>query len=302
MRVVKPVTITDAVLTSSSIPEPDSGETEWTPGTYTLGARVIKSSTHRTYQAVVDPSTTTDPEVGVLTDPPSWVDVGATNRWAMFDTVNSSASETTAQLVVTLTPGQIVNSVAGFSIEQVTDANVTVTDPIEGIVYNQDLPFSDDSAVSDWYQYYFSPIVRAAEFILLDLPAYPNAVLTITFNGNNIKVGSFVIGSQLDIGIANFGTSVQLLDFSRKETDAFGNVVITPGRTSKLVNYDVTIDRSKVSYVFNTLSKLTSIPCVWVGTDDLNDETLVFGYYRDFQNNVSSPTITDATLTIEGLV
>ena len=302
MRVVKPVTITDAILTSSTIPEPDAGETEWVPGTYALGARVIKSSTHRIYQAVVDPSTSTDPEVGVLSNPPSWVDVGATNRWAMFDTVNSSSSSATTQLVVELTPSQIVNSVAGFSIDQVTGANVTMTDPTEGVVYDRDLPFSDNSAITNWYQYYFSPIIRAAEFILLDLPAYANAVLTITFNGNNIKVGSFVIGSQLDIGIANFGTSVQLLDFSRKETDDFGNVVITPGRTSKLVNYDVTIDRSKVSYVFNTLSKLTSIPCVWVGTNDLNDETLVFGYYRDFQNNVSSPTITDATLTIEGLV
>lgn len=305
MKVVKPVTVGETELTASTIAEPDAtvGEVEWSAGTYNLGDRVIKSSTHRVYEVVADPSTTDDPEVGVDTDPATWIDVGPTNRFAMFDTVNSTKSSDTTQLEVEITPGQIINSLAVFGMEQVTDAVVEMVDPIDGAVYYEELDLSDNSQVTDWYYYFFAPIIRASDFILLDLPAYPSAVLTITFNGNNIKVGTVVIGNQLPLGVANYGTSVQLLDFSKKETDSFGNTVVRPGRTSKLVSYDITVERTRVSYVFNTLATLTSTPCVYVGSETGEDDgSLVFGYYRDFQNNISSPTLTDATLTIEGLV
>ncbi len=304
MRVVKPIEVTDAKFTSSTIPEPDAsvGEIEWSAGSYNTGDRRIKSSTHRVYEVTADPSTTDDPEVGVLKDPPTWVDVAPTNKWAMFDAVNSTQSEETTQLIVEITNGQTVNSVAGFSIEGATAINVTVTDPTEGEVYNTDIDMVDNSAVADWYYYFFAQIVQISQFALLDLPAYPAATIKITVDGGDIKVGSFVLGNQLDLGIANYGTSVQLLDFSKKETDNFGNIVVTQGRTSKLVDFDVTIDKEKVNYVFGVLSSITTIPSVWVGDDGSNDPTLVFGYYRDYQNNISSPTITDATIQVEGLV
>lgn len=304
MRVVKPIEVTDAKFTSSTIPEPDvsTGEVEWAAGTYNTGDRRIKSSTHRVYEVTADPDTNDDPEVGVLKDPPTWVDVAPTNKWAMFDTVNSTQSEETTQLIVEITNGQTVNSVAGFSIEGATAINVTVTDPGDGVVYDTNIDMVDNSAVSDWYYYFFAPIVQVSQFALLDLPAYPSATIKITVDGGDIKVGSFVLGNQLELGVANYGTSVQLLDFSKKETDAFGNIVVTQGRTSKLVDFDVTIPKEKVNYVFGVISSITTTPSVWVGDDGSNDPTLVFGYYRDYQNNISSPTITDATIQVEGLV
>lgn len=302
MRVVKPVTIGDSELTSSTIPEPDTGEIVWTAGTYNTGMRRINTTTHRVYEVVATPSTTDDPVVGVDKNPATWVDVGPTNKWAMFDTVNSTQSSEATQLVVVIDAGQITNSIAGFGIEDATAINVTMNDPTAGEVYNTDVDMTDNSEVTDWYYYYFSPIIRASRFALLDLPAYPNATITMTVDGTNIEFGNLVLGNQLPLGVANYGSSVQLLDFSRKETDTFGNIVVTEGRTSKLVNFDVTIAKDKVNYVFDTISSITTIPAVWVGDDGSNDPTLVFGYYRDYQNNISSPTITDATITVEGLV
>lgn len=304
MRVVKPITVTSAKLTSSTIPEPDAsfGEVEWVAGTYTTGTRRIKSSTHRIYEVTADPSTTDDPEVGIIATPPTWVDVAPTNKYAMFDSVNSTQSKETTQLIVEVTNGQTVNSVAGFSIADASAINITVTDPIEGIVYNRDIDMVDNSEVADWYYYYFSPIVQVREFALLDLPTYPSATIKMTVNGNDIRFGSFILGNQLPLGIANYGTSVQLLDFSKKEADDFGNIIIRKGRTSKLVDFDVTIQKDKVNYVFGVLSSLATIPSVWIGDNGTNDPTLVYGYYRDYQNNINTPTITDATIQIEGLV
>jgi len=307
MIVVKPITIIDAILDSSTIAEPDSGETTWIAGTYNLGDQRIQIATHRIYEVVADPSTTDDPtgaNQGINADPATWIDAGPTNKWAMFDNINSTASTEATQLVVEITPAELFNAVAGFQIFDVTDINVTVDDPVAGEVYNTDVDMVDNSEVIDWYYYFFSPIIRASSFALLDLPAYPNATMTLTVDGGSaIEFGNFIIGSQLTLGVANYGTSVQLLDYSRVETDTFGNKVVTPGRTSKLVNYNVTVLRSKVNYVFDTLSSLTGIPSVWIGgSGGTDDATLVFGYYRDFQDNISSPLITDATLTIEGVV
>lgn len=301
MRVIKPIEITDSLLTSSTIAEPDSGEVTWTAGTRLLGERFISTVTHRVYEVVADPSTTDDPVDGVNANPATWVDVGPTNKFAMFDTINSTQSSETTQLVVVIDADQITNSIAGFSISGVTAINVTMDDPIDGEVYNTDIDMVDNSEVSDWYYYFFAPIARSSSFALLDLPAYPDATITLTVDGGDILFGNLVLGNQLVLGAANYNTSVQLLDFSRKETDQFGNVTVVPGRTSKLVNYDVTILKNRVNYVFDVIASLTTVPAVWIGDDGTNDPTTVFGYYRDYQNNISSPTITDATITIEGL-
>jgi len=253
-----------------------------------------------------DPSTADDPTgflKGINADPATWVKFSATNKFAMFDSVNSTQSSETTQLVVAITPNELFNAVAGFNIEDATAINITVDDPTAGEVYNEDIDMVDNSEVIDWYYYYFSPIIRASTFVLLDLPSYPLATLTMTVDGTNILFGNFVMGAQVDLGTANYGTSVQLVDFSRSETDIFGNKTVVAGRTSKLVNYNVTILKSKVNYVFDTLSAIQGIPSLWIGGAGGTDAaTLVFGYYRDFNDNISSPEITDGTLVIEGVV
>lgn len=301
MRVVVPITVTDLNLTSSTIPEPDSGETVYSAGTYVTGTRRILTSTHRVYEVTASPSTMDDPETGIDKDPQTWVDVGPTNKFAMFDNVNSTQSEEDDQLIVEVELGVKSDSIAGFNIDNVNSINVTVTDPIDGEVYNTDVNMDDNSSIIDYWEWHFNPIVRLREFALLDLPDYADATIKLTADGGEVKFGNLVVGNKLTLGTTNFDSELQILDFSKKETDAFGNTVVTPGRTSKLVEFDVTIDFSNILFVFKALSLLTTIPSVWVGTESTNDATLVFGYYKNYQNNISSQTITNATITIEGL-
>ena len=302
MRVIIPQPIDDTNLTSSTIAEPDTGETTWTPGTRFLGQQFISTVTHRVYEVVADPSTTDDPVVGVDANPPTWVNVAPTNKFAMFDNVNSTQSSETTSLVVEIDTGLVTNSIAGFNIDGASTINVTMTDPTAGVVFDRDISMIDNSGVGGWWDYFFAPIINITSFVILDMPIFPAATIKITVTGTTIEFGSLIVGSQVTLGISNFGTSLQLLDFSRKETDTFGNTVVVPGRTSKLVNFNVTVQKALVGYVFNQLSDLTGFPSVWVGTTETDDATLVFGYYRDVQINISSPSITDMTLTVEGLV
>jgi len=304
MKVVRPIQTTDAILTSTTIAEPDSGETEWSAGTYNLGDIRIQSVTHRKYRVVSDPSTTIEPKVGVLTTPASWVDIGPTNAWAMFDDENGTQSTETSSLVVELTPSKPFNSVSGFNITGATSIVVIVTDPTEGVVYTKSIDMIDNSNVTGWYMYYFSPIVNITRFILLDLPAYLSGVIKITIVGSaDIGVGTIVYGAQSELGVALYGTSWQALDFSVKERDEFGSYTITRRRSSDLLDYDCYLETSKFGYVKNQLASLSTIPTVWVGNEnDINDGTAVFGYYKDSQINISSPQIMDMTIQVEGLI
>ena len=83
MQFIKPVSISDATLISSTIAETDYSA--WSSGTtYALGDKVILTSTHRVYESLQAANTNHNPTEAAST---WWLDIGPTNRWAMFDDV-----------------------------------------------------------------------------------------------------------------------------------------------------------------------------------------------------------------------
>lgn len=303
MIVVKPIPVTDESLLAAQINEPDSntGEIEWVAGTYNKGDQRIKSSTHRIYEVVADPSTSDDPEVGVDLDPPSWIDVGATNRWRMFD--NTVSSQTTgANINVFIENQPIITSVSGFNISGTDLVKVQLlTDT--GFTYERDIIMQDDSVVGGWWDYFFEPIVAQTRFIITDLPMYPNTQLIVRTYGDEVAFGELIIGRGQNIGTTQHGTGWQGLDFSVKERNQFGEFTVVQGLTADLLDYDIKVEKTRFGYVKGILKSLTGIPTVWIGNpSDTNDGTAVFGYYRDAQINFTSPSIIDMTVQVEGLV
>jgi hypothetical protein len=303
MRVIKPINVTPAKLTATSIPEPDTarGEVQWTAGTYTTGTRRILTSTHLVYQVVADPSTNDAPDVGAAKAVPTWAVVGPTNRYAMFDDVNDTQSVSGSPLNIEITPSQVVNGLAMFNVSGASTINVKQVDPVAGIVYDRDVVMTDNSTIVDYYSYCFEPMINRTEFVLLDLQPYGQSKVVVSATGGEIAVGTLTMGTQIDLGVALYGTTLQLLDFSRKERNEFGSFVVVPRRTAKLVDFDVSVPKGRVGFVFNQLQALTTVPAVWVGTDENDDSTLVYGYYRDSQINISGPVYCSATIQVEGL-
>ena len=85
MKVIKSVVTTDAILTSSNIPEDEYPV--WVSGTsYTALEKVIYQ--HKIYERIVTGSGTTPPDL----DQVNWLDSGYTNRYRMFDNIISSVS------------------------------------------------------------------------------------------------------------------------------------------------------------------------------------------------------------------
>jgi len=295
MRIIKPVEITPAILTSSNVPETDYAA--WSAATaYAVGDKVTYN--HRNYEALAA-HTGANPETDT-SDPSKWLDLGADNRWRMFDDKVGSLTEQTGSIAVELQPGAVINSVALFNL-QGRDATVTLTDPVDGIVYQRTVSLVD-AGVTDWYEWFFAPIGRQTDFVLLDLPAYGTATLSVSIDNasDTAACGHLVMGRQADIGVALYGSGVGITDYSRKEADAFGNAIVVERSFSKRAEFDVMVDTAQISRVQRLLAGIRAQPVVWIGAEGY-ESTVLFGYYRDFSISISGPSASDATITVEGL-
>lgn len=296
MKFVNPVNIIPTMLVSSNVIDEDLPH--WGQGTtYSQGQRVIYE--RRIYEVLAE-TTTDKPPDGILKHPPSWLDVGATNRWRMFDEQIGTQSTAAKKIVIKLQPGQSISALALFNLIGVS-AVVTLTDPTEGVVYERTETLVD-AGVSNWYEYFFKPIDRFSDVVLRDMPAYPNATFTLTIDNvdDEAAVGHLAIGTETEIGVALYGTSVGIIDYSRKQTDEWGFTRVIERGFSKRSEFDIVVDTAQVGRVQRLLASIRAMPVVWIGEDTM-EATILFGYYRDFNINISGPSVSDGTITVEGL-
>jgi len=303
MKLIRPVevpendlTATDAVLTASNVPTDDASE--WSSGTaFNTGDQVIVlGTTQRLYEAVQSTTGDFPPD-----SPAFWADLGAINRWKMFDGGTNTQTSNPDSIEITVEPDSIVNAFTLFNI-QAGQAQVTMSTVDEGVVFDKTYNLVDNSAVVSWYAYFFEPILLSEILSDFTLPPYGNATIEISLigEGQQVNCGLLIIGAQADIGTTVFGTSVGIRDFSRKEVDDFGNFTVVERRFFRLVDYDVRIDTNKVEFVQKTLNDRRAKPTVYVGEED-KPETIVYGYYRDFDIVLSNPAFSNGTIEVEGL-
>lgn len=319
MKVIKPSTITDASLAYSDISESPVSSydyytfggssvapTAWSSASgYTVGQRVWRASTHRIYEALgtITAGTTLPPEQGVegVATTPTWLQVGPTNKWAMFDGEIASASKSATNLTVKLNTSQI-NSVAFFGLVG-SSITISLKDPTETTTYYTATKNLQGVFVDNWYDYFFSEFRQIDLAVFTDLPVYYSAKLVITITGTNVEIGQAVVGYSYFIGETEYGSSSGIIDYSKKEANTFGNVTFIKRAFSKRMSAKLWLENTSLDYVQSKLAEVRATPTVWVGTEDTTYNNLVvYGFYKDFTLEVSYATTSSCTLEIEGLI
>lgn len=299
MNVIPPVTIEGAVFVSSSVSEPDAsaGEVVWSGATtYAIEAEVISTSYHRKFESLQAGNLNNALPVPPETENAWWIDVGPTNRWAMFDLYRNTQTEKANSIVAVIHPGERVDSIAVLGIEGTSISifvNSASAPSVNHYSYTEDLTSRE---VPDWYAYFFDPFEQKPSVALFDLPPYADVdvVISIVNSGGTAKCGSVVVGLFEFIGETVRDATSEALNFSIIERDEFGNATLVPRRTIPQTSQRLMCDKSIINTVRAVRTALNAVPAVWSGLDEDDDhglfETLlILGIARSFKITVADP-------------
>lgn len=298
MQILVPISITDDMMTASSLAETDYPA--WSGATvYAAGDRVILISAHRVYQRLSAGSGPVAPNL----DTTNWVDVGPTNKWAPFDrSVGSEASSGAATtLSYTITPGQVVTGLA--LLDAACDA-ISIQVTVGGDLFYEKTyspVLTSDASIGDWYAYFFESIERRASLLDAHLPAFSEAVINITLSGTApLTIGTLALGRPYTIGTTLAGGRLSINDFSVKSTDEFGVTTLTERAYARRLEANIVIATPSANIVAQRMAEIRASPVIWMD-DSPSSPIIIYGWCREWAIEMQYPNISNCSLVIEGL-
>lgn len=305
MKVIPPITITPAMLTSSSIAEPDTtvGEASWVSGTTypTVGTIVILTSTHRKYYKLntnVSTNLTVAPNINTA----DWLDVGPTNKWAMFDNTRTAGSTSTSTVTISIAPGVRANSIA---LVGCTANYVNISVSSGGPVIYTYATSMVTRHTTGWYKYFYGSFEYKASVITFAVPPNLNNIITITFSmptGGGV-IGSVILGNYIALGDIQKQPVLEATNFSKIDRDAYGNSLLVPRRSVPKTSQRTFTTKSNVNKLMAARDLLNAVPAIWVGVEDPNDlyfePLLIMGVYKEFSISMDYPDHAIVSLQLE---
>lgn len=256
-----------------------------------------------------------------LTDAVFWLDIGPTNRWAMFDASNGTAttmntSGTNMRVVVVPTAGQgRVDTIGlqGVSAQQVrVQVNATTGVPPGGgtEIYDETFSMKDVSYVRGWHDW-FTGRRRYKDTLTVDEIPFRGVEFVLTFsnldNTGEVSVGNCQFGRAHRFGVAVYGATVSIDDYSDTQEDGFGGLTVVERPYAKTGDFTVIVKgdsaeevQGRTDYIHRTLSQYRATPCLYIGTGFYGSAT-IFGYYRNFDLGLDQYQQTTLKINIRGL-
>jgi len=260
---------------------------------YNAGDKVTLDD--KNYECVINGTVGVSPG----TDNIKWLDLGATERFSIFDNTNNTFASNNGLLTYDIVYPNLYSYIAFLGLKANT-ATITVTDP--SVVYSKviDLTIEGDFA---GHSYYFDSVSQAGQLILTDLPIDTGVTLSFTLDNGaqDAELSTFIMGAKQDIGSLQYGVQVGIKDYSRRVTDDFGNVSITKRGFIDTVNYPVKLSSLDLNRVKQRLASVRAKPVLCVGTPK-QMETVVLGYIKKFIFSLKSSLDSTCNITVEGLV
>lgn len=297
MKVLKPVKFVQSMLLSSTA-------TDSTPiysPTTTYAKDALVQYEGNIYISLVASNIGKTP--GVLGSEGNWLIKGPTNVYAMFDNQVSTQTIATSPLTVTFAPSAVVDTIALVNISSAVTVSIDVLDKPGGVNVFSRVYQLDGTIITDWFGYFFEPFNLSSELIIQGIPLYSSAVITISItSGGSVGVGSILFGNVYKLGHTAYGSSVGIRDYSIKETDAFGNTTFVQRPYSRRGSFSIDIPKANLNKVSKILESIRTTPVVWIATEDDNYQfSTIFGYYKDYNIEISYPSHSLCSLDIEGL-
>lgn len=307
--VIKPITLTEDMLTSHSVPE---SEALYDAGTsYAIDDVVRYDATtlgHDAFTSLAGSNTGNTP-VKWPASSAHWYDEGKTNRWQMLDLLTNAQTTGTSPMTIELTPGEAVTGI-GLDNLECDEVRVQVTS-VSGVVYDKTVK-TNVRDVTGFYTFFTAQHRYRRAVTFFDLPGLvtdPVITITLTNNTSDAKCGGLVIGSAIELGLAQGGSTQRINSYSLFERDSINaNLVRLQDRGSfREANVQVFMRQGLLNQFGNLLDVLDAKPTFWAATHGLDhawyDTFIIRGVYK---SPVEIPTRKDTkdtflNLTIQGI-
>jgi hypothetical protein len=296
-------------MVTSSVAEPDLTTTPpealWVAATnYALDDIVIRTTTHKKYQNIQAGINSTLPEDDAALDTPTrWIEIGSTNRYAMFDTLRNTQTVTTSPLSVILTAGRRIDSIGVLAMEADSITISMVNDGVEVYSFTQNL---NTRVTLGWYDYFYGEFSSIPSIVKFDLPPYTDGeiMITLTSATGTVSCGAVIIGNQQYLGQVQYNAVSEEQNFSRIEREFDGTAVLVQRRSIPKINAQLITDKTQTNKIRAARTELNAVPTVWSGLDDLStddyfDALLILGIYKRFEIDVAYPEQTIINLELE---
>lgn len=284
MIVVDPLLMTDTAFNDAVSNVPENDNPLYNPGTsYTAGLLVtITTGVHKNFECLIA-NTGQNPSANPVDGnfDPYWLDLGATNRWAMFDEVIGNQTTNTTSINFEATPGEVINTIGLLNVIGAT-AQIVGTEPVNGEFYNQTFDLISAENVFDGYSYCFNPFITTPDIVAQNIPPYLSGEFTVTIEGNGqVSLGEFIYGQEFDLGESLAGARPRIESFSIVSTNSFGKTTVLPRANRKLLTIDTAVDRYRINDITRKMADIIDRPSLWVGSDT-NSSLIVYGILGDY--------------------
>lgn len=297
---VRPVVITDAMLLASSLSEEFPGWNALT--SYAAAERVVDPAGRSVWQSLQDGNEGNPPPTadGVKADD-WWVRVSASNRWALFDRELNVPSLATGSMTLTVRPGPVA-AIGLFGLSGVGVVQLTIARPASGVVWRLDVALHAVGINTQW-AYFYGKRTYISEAAIVNVPAYADGELTMTFNGvGQIGVGEVAMGMPQTLGITEAGLGLSLKDYSVNKSDEFGRLTLKRRDYARTVRVPLVLPSNQVNRTFQLLRAVTSTPCMWI-PDEARwlASSVLYGTFTRLSVDIPGRVLSNCTLELQGL-
>jgi hypothetical protein len=302
LEVITPVVWADSHFVSSTLSEADytawSGATTYAANDYCI----LTTGYHRIYKSLQAGNLNHHPVTDAAADT-WWIEVNPTNRWGVLDGQVGTYSSATTTMTHVLAPGRI-NALALLEVDAATVRVLMTNAAATETYYDTTYTLPDSAVVGDWFAYFYEPINRKRELVVMDLPVIGDARLSITVAGDTgatVTAGMLAAGMVATIGDTLASPTVGIVDYSRKGTDDWGRPVFVERSYVKRMDLRLVLPSPLVDAVQTKLAGLRATPAVWIGAGSRYGALTIYGWFKDFAIDIAYIEQSFCTLTIEGL-
>jgi hypothetical protein len=305
---------TPIVFRGSSLPSPLTAGTTYykRPG---LSADNFKVSTTSGGSAVNLTTTgsgtmtfqlTTENYGRAVTNVSYWLDIGPMNKWAMFDTYNTTQTSRASNIEVQIAPGTRVDTVALLNLSGASSVRIQANNG--STYYDQTFSLTETAFADDWYAGTYSETHYKNRFAVSNITPNSGTTLTITISGSGtVYCGSCIVGLSKEIGGAEYGAEVGIDDYSLIERDDYGTLTITQRDYNDRGDFSLFVPKEKNAAILSLITSYRATPALWLMVPDdtvvgdWDGPGIIYGIPTSFKSLIREPSHVWYNLELTGL-